>query len=118
MSQKKHNAIRKPSSIEELHLVEVLKEEFGIQAIDNNGTIELLNGAEMPSEEDLTAARYRLLQKYQDHLYQTQRSIEYPSLKDQLDALYWDIANNTLDTNGQFFQLRQAVKNKYPKSRP
>lgn len=115
MNMKKHEALRHPRSIDDLNLIEVLKEEFNIQAIDNNGAIELLNGAQMPSDAEILDARHNLLQKYQDNLYGKQRGIEYPSIKDQLDALYWDIANDSLNTSGQFFQLRKAVKEKYPK---
>ena len=40
---------------------------------------------------------------------------EYPELTEQLDALWHDIDNGTLDTTGVFYNLIKAVKDNHPK---
>ena len=55
-------------------------------------------------------------------LYQRQRTGEagttdtiYPSIGDQLDALYKDIVAGTVTTSGAFATAIKATKDKYPK---
>lgn len=43
------------------------------------------------------------------------RSIEYGKLSEQLDKLFHDIENGTLDTTGEFFNHIKAVKDANPK---
>jgi hypothetical protein len=43
------------------------------------------------------------------------RILEYPDLADQLDALWHDIHNGTLDTTGVFYNLIKTVKDNHPK---
>lgn len=43
------------------------------------------------------------------------RANQYPDLKDQLDALWHDIDNNTLDSNGVFYTLLKTIKDNNPK---
>lgn len=45
---------------------------------------------------------------------QNQRSQSYPKITDQLDMLYHDIKNGTLDS-GAWIQAIEAVKTQYPK---
>ena len=40
---------------------------------------------------------------------------EFPHFAEQLDALWHDINNETLDKTGAFYALLKAVKDKYPK---
>lgn len=40
---------------------------------------------------------------------------EFPHFAEQLDALWHDIDNETLDKTGAFYALLKAVKDKYPK---
>lgn len=40
---------------------------------------------------------------------------EYPQLGEQLDKLFHDIENGTLDQNGEFFTAIKAVKDANPK---
>ena len=47
--------------------------------------------------------------------YQDPRRFEYPSLEEQLDKLFHDIDNGTLNKDGNFYAALKAVKNKYPK---
>ncbi len=46
----------------------------------------------------------------------TPRMLAYPSIGEQLDKLYRDIENNTLDQTGEFFTAIKAVKDANPKS--
>lgn len=48
-------------------------------------------------------------------VYKHQRAKEYAGIVDQLDALWHDIDNNTLDSTGAFYTLIAEIKNKYPK---
>lgn len=43
------------------------------------------------------------------------RKLAYPSLEEQLDKLFHDIENGTLDQSGEFFNALKAVKDAYPK---
>jgi|5B_taG_2_1085324.scaffolds.fasta_scaffold29311_2 hypothetical protein len=40
----------------------------------------------------------------------------YPKISEQLDALWHDIDNGTLDKNGEFYNMLKTVKDSYPKS--
>jgi len=44
-----------------------------------------------------------------------EKAIQYPELKEQLDKLYHDINNGTLDNTGDFYTAIKTVKDKYPK---
>ena len=48
--------------------------------------------------------------------HNTPRMLAYPSIGEQLDKLYRDIENNTLDQTGEFFTAIKAVKDANPKS--
>ena len=43
------------------------------------------------------------------------RKAEYPSLEQQLDLLFKDIDNDTLDKTGNFYTTLKAVKDNNPK---
>ena len=43
------------------------------------------------------------------------RKAEYPSLEQQLDLLFKDIDNDTLDKTGDFYTTLKAVKDNNPK---
>ena len=40
----------------------------------------------------------------------------YPKISEQLDALWHDIDNGTLDKTGEFYNMLKTVKDSYPKS--
>lgn len=47
--------------------------------------------------------------------YKYDRQSAYPPIEEQLDKLYHDINNGTLDTTGQFFTALNTVKTDNPK---
>ena len=47
--------------------------------------------------------------------YKYARETAYPELKEQLDKLYHDIDNGTLDETGEFFTALKEVKDDNPK---
>lgn len=105
-----------PTSVDDLNLIEVLKEEFDISAMDINGTIQLPEGVTMPSDDEIATAKINLLSKYTDNEYSRKRKVSYPSVKEQLDALYHDIINGNLnEANSSFVAMIKAVKEQYPK---
>ncbi len=113
---KRIQQLQLPTSADGLNLIEVLKEEFEISATDINGTIQLPDGITMPTDEEIAIAKTNLYNKYKSVEYSRKRKISYPSLKDQLDALYHDIVNDNLnDTDSSFISIIKAVKDKYPK---
>jgi len=70
----------------------------------------------------VTAARTTLDNEAAASLYQRQRTgaagttdTIYPSIGDQLDALYKDIVAGTVTTSGAFATAIKATKDKYPK---
>ena len=44
-----------------------------------------------------------------------QEIVKYPDIGEQLDKLFHDIENDTLDTTGEFYTALKAVKDHYPK---
>lgn len=63
-----------------------------------------------PSEEEILTALGSLIKEQENSLYQFQRSIEYPPIGDQLDALF-----HAGVFPEEMAQKLQAVKDKYPK---
>jgi hypothetical protein len=47
--------------------------------------------------------------------HHTPRILAYPSVGEQLDLLYHDIENDTLNTSGEFYQAIRAIKDANPK---
>lgn len=43
------------------------------------------------------------------------RSLSYPLLIEQLDKIFHDIDNDTLDKSGEFYKALKEVKNSFPK---
>jgi hypothetical protein len=101
-------------NIEDISIVEILNEEFGIHSIDLNGELKILSDHEMPSEELLNEARKNYYQKLLANEYKSERHLSYPSIQDQLDMLYHDIKNNNLN-NGEWINTIEKIKQNYPK---
>ena len=47
--------------------------------------------------------------------YKLDRKQEYPDIGEQLDKLFHDIKNDTLDQTGEFFTSIKAIKDSHPK---
>lgn len=98
----------------DVSLVEILYEEFSITSREINGQLELDDGFEMPSEEDIKIATERYLKKLKLSKYREERYMRYPSVIEQLDMLYHDIVSGNLD-NGTWIKSIKDIKNQYPK---
>ena len=58
-----------------------------------------------------------LITTYNNIKYQRERASEYPSIVDQLDLLYHDIARGEFGkSSGEWAKAIKLVKDKYPKS--
>ena len=73
-------------------------------------------------QSKIDAARTTLNAEASAVLYKTQRTGEagttdtiYPTIGDQLDALYKDIVAGKVDATGEFAKAIKAVKDKHPK---
>lgn len=67
-----------------------------------------------PTKEELDSQWYNVKIQAESKEYQYKRALEYPKITDQLDMLYHDIKNGTLET-GNWIQSVESVKEKYPK---
>lgn len=81
-------------------------------ASDNEAYAEAIEGSEIAIDVDLIAAMNAEVVATQ---YQNDRRNEYPDIKEQLDKLYHDIRNGTLNNTGEFFTSIKAVKDANPK---
>ena len=116
MTNKRLEAIIRPETVDDLELVEVLKEEFDIAANNISGQIILPEGVDMPSDDEIAAAKVSLLNKYNQNQPLKERKAEYPKIGDQLDALYHDIVNGNLtEETSSFVTLIKEIKERYPK---
>ena len=89
---------------------------------DSTGAFDASGNAISLDNSLVTAARTTLDNEAAAILYQKQRTGEagttdtiYPSIGDQLDALYKDIVAGTVTTSGAFATAIKATKDKYPK---
>lgn len=87
--------------------------KFSIEDNDYN-KIVWNSDSEKPSKAAVDAEILRLEQEALANQYKMQRAQEYPKIADQLDMLYHDIKNGTLDS-GAWIQAIEAVKTQYPK---
>ncbi len=87
--------------------------KFSIEDNDYD-KIVWISDDEKPTKAKVEAEVLRLEQEALANQYKTQRSQAYPKIADQLDMLYHDIKNGTLDS-GAWIQTIEAVKTQYPK---
>ena len=75
------------------------------------------NDATMPTEEQVNAkiAELQADLDYQNVDYVKGRKSSYPDITEQLDKLWHDINNGTLDNTGAFFTALKTVKDDNPK---
>ena len=64
--------------------------------------ITWINDVEHPSWEEIETKAQELLDNHLAKEYQRNRKSEYPLIREQLDKLFHDIKNGTLDTTGEF----------------
>jgi hypothetical protein len=86
------------------------KAEVSINAEDYN-QITWLNGTNPIPVEQIKAKQKELIAEYETKQYQRDRQIQYPSIADQLDMLYWDKVNGTEN----WLKSIESVKIKFPK---
>jgi len=79
-----------------------------VYSLVNNEVVKTLFS---PSEEEV--------QDYKDIeeklKYQQPRKLAYPSIEEQLDKLFHDIDNGTLNKNGEFYSVIKTIKDNNPK---
>lgn len=75
------------------------------------------NTTDLPSEEEINEVIDRLTEEYYSLRYRDVRREMYPSIQDQLDALWHDIDNQIIpgkDTS-QWYLMVKNIKEAYPK---
>lgn len=108
--------VYKKEKAEQLTILEISAEMGYAVQLNQDGTIQSgQDGAEIPSMEEIEAYRQTAWDAIQARKYKAKRNDNYPSVKDQLDMLWHDIKNGTLDTSGEFYSAIQDVKNTYQK---
>jgi len=86
----------------------ITTDETGEHAFDRDGVPVIFDQVSVNEEAE------RLTQEWLNSQYKSQRSKEYPSVKDFADAMFW--ASTGDDTKLQeYYAACQAVKDKYPK---
>ena len=92
-----------------------------VEIVNPDGSIEyrhkdydniLAEAKNQPVGEDLPESE---LAKFDAVVYKNRRREQYPPLGEQLDKLFHDIENGTLNTDGEFFKVIKAVKDANPK---
>lgn len=79
------------------------------------------NSTSIPTEEDIKAAAILWAEAQEKLKYKQQRKVGigttsgYPSIEYQLDQLYHDMKNNTLNTSGEWYVGITSVKTSFPK---
>ena len=85
--------------------------------LDRGTHIEWLpdNTAGTITEEQIAVELAKLQTAWENFEYGRNREGEYPTIGEQFDLLFKDIAAGTLTTSGGFYTAIKAVKDKYPK---
>ena len=106
----------KPLTIDDITDQMVLVRHFGINGIFiNDELVDSHEKVELPTQEQIDAARPLVLEEMQKYEYSVMRKVEYPKIAQQLDMLWHAIDNDSLDKTSDFYQSLKAVKDKYPK---
>jgi len=90
--------------------VDVQDFDLGYEYSYANGEVVKGNKRVASAEEEAVMEADRLAT-----LHVQPRVNAYPNIKDQLDKIYHDIANGSLDATGDFFAAVKKVKDDYPK---
>ena len=85
---------------------------------ENINSIVWINDTAPISKNNIEKKLTELQTLYDNAEYQRKRKNNFRlnlSITEQLDKLYHDIENETLDTSGEFFTARKSIKDKFPK---
>lgn len=67
-----------------------------------------------PSKKEIEQKIEKLKEEYKNTQYKRDRKQNYPPIEEQLDMLYHDIMNNSLE-NGEWLKQISSIKSNYPK---
>lgn len=102
--------IKTPQTVEDISTPEALL-HLGIKSAEINGELQILDeGVDSPSEAAILAAKEEVLAIYQQNEYRKKRAVSYPSITDQLDALF-----HAGLFPAEMAAKIQAVKDQFPK---
>lgn len=87
--------------------------QWVLQGIEYSGLEWLSDDVTKPTEEEINQEIIRLQEEFNNTEYQRLRKAEYPSISDQLDALFHYFSDNNIENN--FTNMLNEIKNKYPK---
>lgn len=87
--------------------------ESGQFSINSNGEVEFIDGSKTCTDLEISNRMEEIIQEFNNTEYQRLRKAEYPSISDQLDALFHYFSDNNIENN--FTNMLNEIKNKYPK---
>ena len=94
-----------------------LDSDARVQVIEEKDIIWIDKNPNNITTEQINTKLAELTTAYNNLKYQRDRKSEYPSIVDQLDLLYHDIARDEFGkSSGEWAKAIKAVKDKYPKS--
>ena len=94
-----------------------LDSDARVQVIEEKDIIWIDKNPNNITTEQINTKLAELTTAYNNLKYQRDRESEYPSIVDQLDLLYHDIARGEFGkSSGEWAKAIKAVKDKYPKS--
>jgi len=94
-----------------------LDSDARVQVIEEKDIIWIDKNPNNITTEQINTKLAELTTAYNNLKYQRDRESEYPSIVDQLDLLYHDIARDEFGkSSGEWAKAIKLVKDKYPKS--
>ena len=94
-----------------------LDSDSRVQVIEEKDIIWIDKNPNNITTEQINTKLTELTTAYNNLKYQRDRKSEYPSIVDQLDLLYHDIARGEFGkSSGEWAKAIKLVKDKYPKS--
>ena len=94
-----------------------LDSDAKVQVIEEKDIIWIDKNPNNITTDQINIKLAELITTYNNLKYQRDRESEYPSIVDQLDLLYHDIARGEFGkSSGEWAKSIKAVKDKYPKS--
>ena len=87
------------------------------QIVICDGEITEWNNAdiEKPTDEEIVSWKNTVETRYNNSNIKGDRKLAYPLVEEQLDKLWHDIDNGTLNKTGEFYTALKAVKDNNPK---